>query len=155
MFHVALYNPQIPQNTGNIIRLCANSNCLLHLIEPLAFSLENKNLKRAGLDYHDLTTTTVHKNYESFLEHMGDNRIFAVSTKGKKIYSDVKYQKNDVFLFGSETRGLPQEIHDIFDNLKENRKIKIPMKENSRSLNLSNSAAVVIYEGLRQLNFKL
>jgi tRNA (cytidine/uridine-2'-O-)-methyltransferase len=154
MLHVVLYEPEIPPNTGNIIRLCANTGYQLHLIEPLGFPLDDAKLKRAGLDYHEFARMNVHKDYSAcleFLKKADAGRIFACSTKGQKIYSEVKFNSNDVLLFGPETRGLPVEIRE---SLPAEQVIKIPMKPDSRSLNLSNSVAVIVYESWRQLGFE-
>lgn len=150
MFHISLFEPEIPPNTGNIIRLCANTGAELHLIKPLGFYLEDKKLRRAGLDYHEYAALKMHADYHEFLKEMGDRRIFACSTKGEPHYADIDYQPQDVFLFGPETRGLPQKILTTFP--KENI-IRIPMLANSRSLNLSNAAAIILYEAWRQLGF--
>ena len=150
MLHVALYQPEIPPNTGNIIRLCANTGAQLHLIHPLGFAPNNKQLERAGLDYHAWTQIKHYKDYESFLEQFKPARIFAASTHGKRCYSSVKYESDDVFLFGPETRGLPQ---DVLQDLPGDNVIRIPMVSHSRSLNLSNAVAVVVYEAWRQLGF--
>ncbi len=151
MFHIALYQPQIPPNTGNIIRLVANNGFKLHLIEPLGFSLEEKQLRRAGLDYHSLTNVSIYPNYEQLLQTTGAARVFAITTKGSRYYDQVDYIPGDILLFGSETSGLPDEIRN---NLGEENCIKIPMIPNSRSLNLSNAVAIVSYEAWRQQNFK-
>jgi tRNA (cytidine/uridine-2'-O-)-methyltransferase len=150
MFHIALFEPEIAPNTGNIMRLCANQGCHLHLIEPLGFDLDEKKLRRAGLDYRDLEQVTVHSNYEAFLKAIGQQRIFACTTKGSVWHTERQYQPGDVFLFGPETRGLPD---GILEATPEDQKIRIPMREESRSLNLSNSAAVISYEAWRQLKF--
>ena len=147
MLHVALFEPEIPPNTGNIIRLCANAGAALHLIHPLGFKLEEKSLRRAGLDYHEWANLYEYKNYDEFKEKNKDKRIFACTTKATQPHSQPRYQDNDLFLFGPETRGLPQTIRD------ECVAIKIPMRENSRSLNLSNAAAITLYEAWRQLDF--
>ncbi len=147
MFNLILYQPEIPPNTGNIIRLCANTGTALHLIKPLGFSIDDKQLRRAGLDYHEFAEIKVYENLEACLEKLGHPRVFACSTKGKKCYTDVHYQPGDVLIFGSETRGLPQEILQQFEA------IRIPMAPNNRSLNLSNSAAVILYEAWRQSGF--
>jgi tRNA (cytidine/uridine-2'-O-)-methyltransferase len=152
MFHIALYEPQIAPNTGNVIRLCSNNGCHLHLIEPLGFSMEEKQLRRASLDYRDLANVTIHKNYDAFLEVMGDRRIFALTTKGSIPHDKPSYQPGDVLLFGSETSGLPDVIRNAF--VPENR-IRIPMLANARSLNLSNSVAIVSYEAWRQIGFTM
>jgi len=150
MFHIALYEPQIAPNTGNIIRLIANNGCQLHLIEPLGFDLEEKKLRRAGLDYSDMTNVTLHPNYQGFLEKMGERRILACTTKGSRSHDQIEYQADDVLLFGSETAGLPIEIMESI--ARENR-LRIPMQATSRSLNLSNAVAIISYEAWRQLGF--
>ena len=150
MFHIALFEPEIPPNTGNIIRLCANTGAALHLIEPLGFKLEDKQLKRAGLDYHEYANLTLHKNWADFKVAMTEKRMFAITTKGSQNYAKVQFQADDVFVFGPETRGLPEDIRNEF--APENR-LRLPMLADSRSLNLSNSAAVLLYEAWRQLDF--
>lgn len=150
MLHIALFEPEIPPNTGNIIRLCANTGVQLHLIHPLGFRMDEKQLKRAGLDYHEFTQVMEHQNYSQFLIWAGTRKIFACSTKGEYFYHEVNYQPDDILLFGPETRGLPVEIRE---SLPKNQVIRIPMKAESRSLNLSNAAAIITYEALRQLNF--
>lgn len=149
MIQIALYEPEIPPNTGNIIRLCANAGTTLHLIYPLGFDLDSKQCRRAGLDYHEWAAVKTHENYAAFLSHCGDARIFGCTTKATQYYTTPQYQPGDVFLFGPETRGLPATI---LDTLSDTQKIKIPMKPNSRSLNLSNAAAIITYEALRQIN---
>lgn len=151
MLHIALFEPEIPPNTGNIIRLCANTGVQLHLIHPLGFAMDEKQLKRAGLDYHEFTQVLEHKNYDAFLEWAGSRNIFACSTKGTLFYHEVTYQPDDILLFGPETRGLPVEVRE---SLPTNQVIRIPMMANSRSLNLSNAVAIITYEALRQLNFR-
>ena len=150
MFHIALYCPNIAQNTGNIIRLSTNNGCHLHLIEPLGFDLEEKNLRRAALDYRDMAKVTVHPNYEAFLAAIGNSRIFALTTKGSRPHDEPSYQEGDVLLFGSEIAGLPDDIRNSFP---EECRIRIPMLPNARSMNLSNSVAVVTYEAWRQIGF--
>jgi tRNA (cytidine/uridine-2'-O-)-methyltransferase len=150
MFHIALFEPQIAPNTGNVIRLCSNNGCHLHLIEPLGFNMEEKQLRRASLDYRDLANVTIHKNYDAFLQEMGDRRIFALTTKGSVPHDQPTYRAGDVLLFGSETSGLPDEIRNAF---APGSRIRIPMLANARSLNLSNSVAIVSYEAWRQLGF--
>jgi len=152
MFHIALFQPEIPPNTGNIIRLCANTGCYLHLIHPLGFNLNDKHVKRAGLDYHDLTKVIEHATFDEFLQHVHNQRIFACSTKGTRCYADVKYQPDDVLLFGPETKGLSKEI---LATLPSDHILRIPMQANNRSLNLSNAAAVIVYEAWRQLEFMM
>ena len=150
MLKIVLFEPEIPPNTGNIIRLCANTGCSLHLIEPLGFDLDDKKLRRAGLDYREFAPVQLYPSIESFRQQQGNPRIFAATTKGNTAYHQIQYQPGDAILFGPETRGLPT---DILDNLGAERTIRIPMKADSRSLNLSNAAALVIYEGLRQMDF--
>lgn len=150
MFNIALFEPRIAPNTGNIIRLAANNGCRLHLIEPLGFNFEEKALRRAGLDYHDLTNVTRHSDYHQFAKAMKDNRIIACTTKASLHHHQIQYQKNDVLLFGSETSGLPDYVHQSID---DELKIRIPMQENNRSLNLSNSVAIISYEAWRQHDF--
>lgn len=151
MFQIALYQPQIPPNTGNIIRLVANNGCKLHLIKPLGFTLDEKPLRRAGLDYHDLANVLMHDSYDDFIKSIDESRLFAITTKGKKNYADVGYQKGDVFLFGSETAGLPDEVREC---IGVEHSLKIPMIPNNRSINLSNSVAIVCYEAWRQIGFE-
>ena len=150
MFNVALYEPNIPQNTGNIIRLIANNGCKLHLIEPLGFNLEDKSLKRSGLDYHDLANVTLHQSYDEFINSVKEKRIFAITTKGKQLYSQVRYVEGDVLLFGSETAGLPDAVRN---RIPFERQLRIPMMPNNRSMNLSNSVAIVTYEAWRQFQY--
>lgn len=150
MFHIALYEPRIAPNTGNIIRLAANNGCALHLIEPLGFDFEEKKLRRAGLDYHDLANVTRYANYEKFLAAMQGRRILACTTKGSRPYDQLEYQASDVLLFGSETHGLPDEV--LF-SIEPERRLRIPMKADSRSLNLSNAVAIISYEAWRQNGF--
>ncbi|MBV2133422.1 tRNA (uridine(34)/cytosine(34)/5-carboxymethylaminomethyluridine(34)-2'-O)-methyltransferase TrmL [Pseudomonas sp. MAP12] len=152
MFHVVLFQPEIPPNTGNIIRLCANTGCQLHLIEPLGFELDDKRLRRAGLDYHEYATVHRHKNLDACLKKIGSARIMAFTTKANKSYVETKYQKGDVFIFGPESRGLPPEI---LDRLPAENLLRLPMRPGCRSLNLSNTVAVAVYEAWRQLDFAL
>jgi len=151
MFDIVLYQPEIPPNTGNIIRLSANTGCRLHLVKPLGFSLDDKQLQRAGLDYHEYATVKTHENWEECLGQFSGRRVFALTTKGSRRYSEVAFQHDDVFVFGPETRGLPVEVLAQFD---ENRCIRLPMRAESRSLNLSNSVAVVVFEAWRQAGFE-
>ena len=151
MFSIALFEPEIPPNTGNIIRLCANTGTQLHLIEPLGFSLDDKQLLRAGLDYHEYAPVKTYPNFSAFELLYSKSRMFAVTTKGGMPYHEVPYKEGDIFLFGPETRGLPESIRSQFDH---DKKIRIPMAENSRSLNLSNAAAILLYEAWRQNGFK-
>ena len=150
MFHIALFEPRLPPNTGNIIRLVANNGFSLHLIEPLGFDLEEKNLRRAGLDYHDLAKVTKYSNYLEFKSNMVGKKIFACTTKSHKSYDKNSYQPGNVFLFGSETSGLP---FDVLDSIPPDQQIRIPMMPNNRSLNLSNAVAIISYEAWRQQNF--
>ena len=150
MFHVVLYQPEIPPNTGNIIRLCANTGSRLHLIEPLGFDLDDRKLRRAGLDYHEWAEVSVHPSLAAFMDQISPNRLWAVSTRGSQSHADVAYQSGDAFLFGPETRGLPQSL---LDELGVEHILRLPMLSNSRSLNLSNAVAVLVYEAWRQLDF--
>jgi len=150
MFAIILYQPEIPPNTGNIIRLCANTGCTLHLIEPLGFSLEDKQLKRAGLDYHDAAKIHVHPDLKQCLDLFTFSRVFALSAKGKTCYATSNFQAGDAFLFGPETRGLGSEILQHFPH---DQILKIPQQTVERSLNLSNTVSIMVYEAWRQLNF--
>ena len=150
MLRIVLFQPEIPPNTGNIIRLCANSGCSLHLIEPLGFDLDDRKMRRAGLDYREFAQVSLYPDLESFARKCGQPRIFAATTRGSSLYHDITYHAGDAILFGPETRGLPQHV---LDSLPPGRRVRIPMKPDSRSLNLSNAVALVAYEGLRQLGF--
>lgn len=150
MFHIVLFQPQIPPNTGNIIRLCANTGAKLHLIKPLGFDLDDKNLRRAGLDYHEYAEVKQYENLPDFISAVNPSRIFACSTKGQLYHTQVKFNSDDALLFGAETSGLPR---DLLDQFTPESVIRIPMLATSRSLNLSNSVAVILYEALRQNNF--
>ncbi|WP_037586238.1 tRNA (uridine(34)/cytosine(34)/5-carboxymethylaminomethyluridine(34)-2'-O)-methyltransferase TrmL [Stenoxybacter acetivorans] len=150
MFNVVLYQPEIPPNTGNIIRLCANTGAQLHLVKPLGFPLDSAKMRRAGLDYHEFTDVVVHENFEDCLKMLSGHRFFALTTKGYHRPSQTAFQAGDVFLFGPETRGLPAEI---LNGLPETQKLRLPMLANSRSMNLSNSVAVMLYEAWRQLDY--
>jgi len=150
MLDIVLFQPEIPPNTGNIIRLCANSGFNLHLIEPLGFSIEDKRLKRAGLDYHEFANLKRHKNFADFIANEQPARLFAVTTKATNYYADVSFQQGDYLMFGSETSGLPEDVRQQID---EDKKIRIPMLPGSRSMNLSNATAVIVYEAWRQLGF--
>lgn len=150
MLHVVLYQPEIPPNTGNIIRLCANTGFQLHLIEPLGFELDDKRLRRAGLDYHEFAELKVYPSLEAFIETVQPNTVYACTTRGKRFYSEVSYQPGDALLFGPETRGLPQEM---LDEMAQEQLLRLPMQPESRSLNLSNATAVFVYEAWRQLDF--
>ena len=151
MFHVILFQPEIPPNTGNIIRLCANTGCQLHLIKPLGFTLEDKQLARAGLDYHEFAALRVHDTLRGCLSAFDPARVFALTTKGSQSFYAARYQAGDAFLFGPESRGLPDEVLDQFD---AGHRLRIPMLPHSRSLNLSNTAAVTVFEAWRQCGFR-
>lgn len=148
--HVVLYQPEIPPNTGNIIRLCANTGAQLHLIHPMGFALDDKSCRRAGLDYREWAAVKEYKNWEQFLEKNTKLRCFACSTKAATNYADAQFQVNDALVFGPETRGLPKTL---LDHWSADRKIRIPMQPNSRSINLSNAVAIILYEAWRQLGF--
>lgn len=150
MFHVVLYQPEIPPNTGNIIRLCANTGSALHLIHPLGFEIDDRRLRRAGLDYREFTSLSEYASLRDFQARVKPARLWGISTRGERSYSDIRYQPGDAFLFGPETRGLPAEILDKpgLDGV-----LRLPMTRNSRSLNLSNAVAVVVYEAWRQQSF--
>lgn len=151
MFTIVLFEPEIPPNTGNIIRLCANTGADLHLVKPLGFNLEDKQLKRAGLDYHEFASLKVHENWEDCKAALAGKRLFAITTKGSARHSDIQFEAGDVFVFGPETRGLPEEIRSEFT---AEHRVRLPMLPYSRSLNLSNSAAVLLYEAWRQIGFE-
>jgi tRNA (cytidine/uridine-2'-O-)-methyltransferase len=150
MFHIVLYEPEIPANTGNIIRLCANTGAQLHLIKPLGFDLDDKKLRRAGLDYHEWVAVKVHDSLDMFIETAKPERIFALTTKGKRLFSHVNFRHQDALLFGPETRGLPETVRE---NLGSDHCLYLPMRTDVRSLNLSNTVAIVLYEAWRQLSF--
>lgn len=150
MFHVILFEPEIPPNTGNLIRLCANTGAQLHLVEPLGFRLDDRDLKRAGLDYHEWSTLKVHADWQACRAALGDARIFAASTRNSARYDQVAYREGDAFLLGPESRGLPDWLLETF---APERRIRIPMRPGQRSLNLSNSGAVLVYEAWRQAGF--
>lgn len=150
MFHVVLYQPEIPPNTGNVIRLCANTGARLHLIEPVGFTADDAKLRRAGLDYHDWAEVHRHADVTTFLERAAPNRLFTVSTHNPVRYTEPDYTSGDAFMFGPETRGLPPKLRNA---VPLNHRITLPMAPNNRSLNLANAVAVVVYEGWRQLGF--
>jgi tRNA (cytidine/uridine-2'-O-)-methyltransferase len=152
MFHVILFEPEIPPNTGNVIRLCANTGAQLHLIKPLGFALEDKQLKRAGLDYHEYANMQVHENLAACLHALPASRLFALTTKGAHPFHEVAFQTGDAFLFGPESRGLPAEL---LATLAPEQKLRLPMLPNNRSLNLSNTVAIAVYEAWRQCGFKM
>ena len=147
MFDIVLVHPEIPPNAGNAIRLAANTGCRLHLVEPLGFSMDDRQLKRAGLDYHDIASLKVHRDWAACKASFAGRRMFAFTTRARTNYAEVHYEKNDVFVFGPETAGLPEPI------LEELPTLKLPMRPGNRSLNLSNAVAVVVYEAWRQLGF--
>ena len=152
MFNVVLFEPEIPPNTGNIIRLCANTGATLHLIEPLGFPLEDAKLRRAGLDYHEFANLLVYKNWADFIDKAKPDatRLFALTTKGKGSFAGARFCENDYFVFGSETKGISDEVRNT---IPEQNRLRLPMRENSRSLNLSNSVAILVYEAWRQNGF--
>ena len=148
--NIVLFEPEIPPNTGNVIRLCANTGSKLHLIKPLGFELDNKKLVRAGLDYREFSAVSTHENFQAFINTLKPNKIYGLSTKGERTYTDAKFTNEDTFVFGPETRGLPEKIRYALG--KENI-LKIPMSKDSRSINLSNSVAIILFEALRQTKF--
>ena len=150
MIDIVLYQPEIPPNTGNIIRLAANTGATLHLVEPLGFRLEDRELKRAGLDYHEYAGVVVHKDWRAACEHLRGRRLFAFSTRARRGYTEPQYREGDALLFGPETRGLPAEL---FAGVPEDQRLRLPLRPGNRSLNLSNAVAVAVYEAWRQLGF--
>ena len=150
MFDLILFEPEIPPNTGNIIRVCANTGTTLHLVHPLGFELDDKRMRRAGLDYHEFADVQQHESLDACLATLPNRRVFALSTRGTQNYAEVSYAAGDIFLFGPETRGLPQAV---LDDLPPEQCLRIPMRADSRSLNLSNAAAILVYEAWRQLGF--
>ena len=150
MFNVILFQPEIPPNTGNIIRLCANTGAQLHLIRPLGFELDDKQLRRAGLDYHEYANVRVYDDLAACLKMLPDARLFAFTTKGVQAYHEVRYQAGDAMLFGPESRGLPA---DLLESLPPEQRLRLPMLPNNRSLNLSNTVAVAVFEAWRQCGF--
>ena len=150
MFHIVLFEPEIPPNTGNIIRLCANAGAKLHLVKPLGFELSDKHLKRAGLDYHEYAELTVYENWAECQQSLQGKRMFALTTKGSTRHTDLQFRDEDVFVFGPESRGLPEDIRSQF---APEHRVRLPMLPHSRSLNLSNSAAILLYEAWRQTGF--
>jgi len=151
VFRIVLYEPEIPANTGNIIRLCANTGAELHLIKPLGFDMDDKKLRRAGLDYHEWASVQSHDSLDGFISSIKPERLFGLTTKGKRLVSDVSFQAGDALLFGPETRGLPATI---LNGLGTEACLYLPMREASRSLNLSNTVGIVVYEAWRQLGFR-
>jgi len=150
MYHVVLFQPEIPPNTGNIIRLCANSGAQLHLIRPLGFDMSDKQLRRAGLDYHEFARVQIHDDLAAFVQAIQPNRLLACSTKGGQNYTGIQYEPGDALLFGPETRGLPL---DVLESLPEEQRLRIPMLPNNRSLNLANAVSIIVYEAWRQQGF--
>ncbi len=150
MLHIVLFQPEIPPNTGNVIRLCANSGARLHLIEPLGFTLEDRQLRRAGLDYHEWAEVRTYADLGAFLHAVTPGRVLAFSTRGSRRYTDMDYRENDALLFGPETRGLPKEI---LESVPAAQRLTLPMRPDNRSLNLSNTVAIAVYEAWRQLGF--
>jgi len=150
MFEVILFQPEIPPNTGNVIRLCANTGSRLHLIKPLGFNLEQRELRRAGLDYHDLAEVRLHEDLRSCLATLNGTRVYAIETAGSRPYTAARFQRGDALLFGQETRGLP---HSVLVGFSPENVLNIPMRASNRSLNLSNAVALVVYEAWRQLDF--
>ncbi len=150
MLHVILYQPEIPPNTGNVIRLCANAGAALHLVHPLGFTLEDRHLRRAGLDYHELATVVEHETLDDCLARLDRTRVFALTTRATRSLYDVRFRDGDAFLLGPETRGLPDAV---LESLPPSARITIPLRPGNRSLNLSNAAAVAVYEAWRQLGF--
>lgn len=150
MLHVILFRPEIPPNTGNVIRLCANTGAALHLIRPLGFELDDARLRRAGLDYHEYASLKVHDDLAGCLESIGQPRVFAFTTKGKVAHVDARFAAGDALLFGCETAGLPAEVREA---IPAERRLRLPMRPDSRSLNLSNTVAIAVYEAWRQLGF--
>jgi tRNA (cytidine/uridine-2'-O-)-methyltransferase len=150
MFEVILYRPEIPPNTGNIIRLCANTGSRLHLVEPLGFNLEQRELRRAGLDYADLAEVRIHRDLQACLAALNGARLYAIETGGSRPYSTAQFQRGDALLFGQETRGLPKEV---LQGVKHEHVLSIPMRPGNRSLNLANAVALVVYEAWRQQGF--
>ena len=151
MFDIVLVHPEIPPNAGNVIRLAANTGARLHLVEPLGFSMDDKQLKRAGLDYHEYASVRVHADWQACLAVLNDKRLFALTTKANQNVFDARFRENDALVFGSETAGLPQEILDSF---KTDMRLRLPMKPGNRSLNLSNAVAVTVFEAWRQIGFR-
>lgn len=150
MLHVVLYQPEIPPNTGNVIRLCANTGFHLHLIRPLGFEMDDKRLRRAGLDYREWQSVAVHEHWQAFIDTVQPARLFALSTRGRTRHSDIRYAAGDALVFGPETRGLPDTLLDTIGRVQT---LRLPMQPRSRSMNLSNAVAVMVYEAWRQLDF--
>ena len=151
MLNIVLYEPEIPPNTGNIMRLCANTGCTLHLVKPLGFELNDKQLRRAGLDYREYADVREWDNLGTLLDEFNRDRVFAITTKGLINHTQVEFEAGDILMFGPETRGIPDTVLGL---MAGNRKLRIPMLQNSRSLNLSNAVSIVVYEAWRQLGFQ-
>ncbi len=151
MFEVVLYRPEIPPNTGNAIRLCANTGARLHLVEPLGFTLDEKNLRRAGLDYRELANVTVHRDWEACAQALAGRRLFAFTSRATQPFGSAAYRKGDAFVFGGETAGLPEEM---IERIEPANRLRLPMRPGNRSLNLSNAVAVVVFEAWRQLGYE-
>jgi tRNA (cytidine/uridine-2'-O-)-methyltransferase len=150
MFEIVLVEPEIPPNTGNVIRLAANTGARLHLVQPLGFSMDDRQLKRAGLDYHELASVKAHAGWPACRAYLGARRMFALTTKATRLYTEIAFAADDAFVFGAETRGLPDEVLRHF---AQERRLRLPMRPGNRSLNLSNAVAVVLFEAWRQLGF--
>ncbi|HYC36827.1 MAG TPA: tRNA (cytidine(34)-2'-O)-methyltransferase [Usitatibacter sp.] len=150
MFEVVLYQPEIPPNAGNVIRMCANAGARLHLVEPLGFSMDDRQLRRAGLDYHELATVRVHPDWQACRTALGERRLFALSTRGTRRYADEHFRAGDAFVFGAEAAGLPEPLLESFP---EAHRLRLPMRPGNRSINLSNAAAIVVFEAWRQNGF--
>ena len=150
MFHIVLYQPEIPPNTGNVIRLAANTGSRLHLVEPLGFTMDDRQLRRAGLDYHEFASVQVHPSYEALKASLGERRRFALTTRGARSYAEVEFRVGDTFVFGPETKGLPDEVLEEFD---PHMRLRLPMLPGNRSVNLSNAVAAVVFEAWRQIGF--
>jgi tRNA (cytidine/uridine-2'-O-)-methyltransferase len=151
MFHVILYRPEIPPNTGNVIRLCANTGCTLHLIRPLGFELDEKSVQRAGMDYAEIAEVQVHADLDECLASLGPARLFAIETGSSRIYAQQRFERGDALLFGTESRGLPAQV---LERVGPAHTLSIPMRPGNRSLNLNNAVALVVYEAWRQLGFE-
>ena len=150
MFHIVLVHPEIPPNTGNVIRLAANTGSHLHLVEPLGFTMDDRQLKRAGLDYHEFASVQVHRSYQELRKSLNERRVFALSTRATRNYNEVEFRVGDAFVFGAETRGLPPELLEEF---APEMRLRLPMLAGNRSVNLSNAVAVVVFEAWRQIGF--
>ena len=150
MFHIVLINPEIPPNTGNVIRLAANTGARLHLVEPLGFTMDDRQLRRAGLDYHEFARVQVHPNYDDLKKTLAGHRMFALSTRGTRNYAQVEFRVGDAFVFGAETRGL---AHELLEQFPVDMRLRLPMLAGNRSVNLSNAVAVVVFEAWRQIGF--